>query len=571
VTLSRVEYEIIVRNDLYTFIQRAFLELNPRVHFVPSPHIELIAANLEAAQRSERRRLIINLPPRSLKSHAATVAFPAFLLGHNPSAQIICASYGQDLANKHSLDCRSLMASPWYKHIFSTRLAPHKQSVQEFLTTENGFRLATSVQGVLTGRGADFIIIDDPLKPDEAVSETQRNAVNNWYDHTLYSRLNDKQKGCIIIVMQRLHEDDLVGHVLEQEDWDIVRLPAIAEEDETHLIRSKFGTRVFRRAAGEALDPKREPLPVLEAIRSTIGSYHFAGQYQQAPAPLGGGMVKLDWFKTYAPGDQPAKFEFVFQSWDTANKDTELADPSVCTTWGLKRKCLYLLGVYSRRLNYPDLKRAVKEQMARFRPKNILIEDKASGTQLIQELSRDGMYGITRYEPKLDKVMRLRSVTSTIENGFVYLPTEAVWLDAYLQEMAAFPKGKHDDQVDSTSQALDWVKDQFFSLPLHVYMLRLALKNGTPLTREMREALDDLDPDPNPECPECHKPSPARYGRRFHCNQCGHEWEGRDLLKEICQEGDRWTTENGNVLEWHEELGVWIDIVTGEQYAPGQD
>jgi hypothetical protein len=145
---------------------------------------------------------------------------------------------------------------------------------------------------VLTGRGADFIIIDDPLKPEEALSETQRQAVNEWYDHTLYSRLNDKQTGCIIIIMQRLHEDDLVGHVLEQEDWEHLRLPAIAEEDEIHIIESRYQTRTVR--AGEALHPEREPLAILELIRRTLGEYNFAGQYQQLPSPLGGGMVKAE-------------------------------------------------------------------------------------------------------------------------------------------------------------------------------------------------------------------------------------------------------------------------------------
>src|SRR5258706_3086387 len=144
-----------------------------------------------------------------------------------------------------------LMASDWYQRLFRTRLASQKQSLQEFLTNENGFRLATSVGGVLTGRGADFIIIDDPLKPDEALSETQRNAVNNWYDHTLVSRLNDKRTGCIILIMQRLHEDDLVGHVLDAEPWKLIRFPAIAEEDETHVIETPYRTRRFRRRTGE--------------------------------------------------------------------------------------------------------------------------------------------------------------------------------------------------------------------------------------------------------------------------------------------------------------------------------
>lgn len=492
-TLSAAEFQTFARHDLYTFTHRAFRELNPRSSFLHNWHNELIASKLEACRRGEITRLIINVPPRSLKSHAAAVAFPAFVLGHNPSAQIICASYGQDLANKHSLDCRTVMTSRWYRGLFPTRLAPHKQSLQEFLTTQNGFRFATSVGGVLTGRGADFIIIDDPLKPDEAFSETQRKAVNEWYDHTLYSRLNDKRKGVIIIIMQRLHEDDLVGHILEQEGWDLVRLPAIAEEDETHVIRTPYRTCVARRKAGEALHPEREPLPVLEHLKQTLGEYNFAGQYQQSPAPQGGGMVKWEWFKGYEPGEQPAKFDMVFQSWDTANKSTELSDFSVCTTWGRKNKRLYLLNVFRKRLDYPDLKRAVWEQSARFLPRNILIEDKASGTQLIQELIREGVHGVTRYEPTMDKIMRMRSVTNTIENGFVYLPTEADWLWDYYRELVAFPACKHDDQADSTSQALDWVKQNTHTYSLFEYYRQQELRYRLRLPDDYRFVQCDED------------------------------------------------------------------------------
>src|SRR5580704_4006108 len=200
-TMSAAEYQTVARHDFYTFMHRAFRELNPRSSFLHNWHNELIASKLEACRRREIKRLIITVPPRSLKSHAATVAFPAFILGHNANAQVICASYGQDLANKHALGCRTLMNSLWFQRLFPTRLSPHKQAVQEFMTTQNGFRLATSVSGVLTGCGGDYLIIDDPLKPEEAFSESQRNAVNAWFDHTLYSRQNDKQKGCIIIIM----------------------------------------------------------------------------------------------------------------------------------------------------------------------------------------------------------------------------------------------------------------------------------------------------------------------------------------------------------------------------------
>jgi len=457
--ITASDYRALLRRDLYAFTERCFYELNPTVTFLPNWHIEVVASALEACRRGETTRLIINQPPRSLKSQCASVAFVAFLLGHNPAAQIICASYGQDLANKHAMDCRTILASAWYQALFPhTRLSSERQAVQEFMTTRQGFRLSTSIGGVLTGRGADFIVIDDPLKPEEALSDTQRKAVNDWFDHTLYTRLNNKRTGRIILIMQRLHEDDLVGHVLGLEPWNVIRFPAIAEENESHVIQTPYGTRRFARRVGEALHPQREPLEVLNHLREAQGEYNFAGQYQQAPSPLGGGMIKIPWFKTYTPEELPKDFDLILQSWDTANKSTELCDYSVCTTWGILKDHLYLLHVLRQRLDYPDLRRAVKQQAEIHRAKNILIEDKASGTQLIQDLQADGVKATTRYEPKLEKVMRMHSVTSIIENGFVHIPDRAEWLAQYLHELAVFPNGKYDDQVDSTSQALDWSK-----------------------------------------------------------------------------------------------------------------
>jgi predicted phage terminase large subunit-like protein len=561
--LTEAEFRAILRNDFYTFAKRAFLELNPQVLFIENLYIEFVAAALEACRRGKIRRLIINLPPRSLKSHLASIAFPAFLLGHDPSAEIICASYGQSLADKLSLDCRNLMNSRFYRRTFPTRLAPYKQSLQEFATSQKGSRLATSVQGVLTGRGAGYLILDDVLRPDEALSESQRKAVNDWYDHTLYSRLNNKQTGCIII-MQRLHEDDLVGHVLEQEDWEVLRLPAIAEEDEAYEIESIFGSKIFYRVAGEVLDPIREPLHVLDRIRKSIGSYNFAGQYQQSPSPLGGGMVKQEWFQRYTPGAEPRKFDLVIQSWDTANKDTELADPSVCTTWGKRGNRIYLLNVYCRRVDYPDLKRAIKEQRARFPPDVILIEDKASGTQLVQELIREGVYGVTRYVPKDHKIMRLHSVTSVIENGYVYLPTEASWLDSYLREMLTFPKGKNDDQVDSTSQALDWIKQGNHAFGVYQYQNKLARELGISIPRSSEEEATDLS---SIICPNCETIGVAQHGRQFYCYTCQHRWEPSKPSNEpITCKGP-----NGQNLEWDHEIELWVDPMTGATFKPATE
>src|ERR1700751_1597962 len=286
------------------------------------------------------------------------------------------------------------MLGPWYRQIFPTRLAPHRQAVQEFITTRQGYRLATSTGGVLTGRGADIILIDDPLKPEEALSDAQRKAANQWYDTTLYSRLNDKRHGAIVIIMQRLHEDDLVGHVLAQEPWEVLSFPAIAEADEEHRIETIWEPRCFRRRQGEALHPAREPLEVLDRIRRTIGEYNFAGQYQQSPAPLGGGLVTAKWFKRYHEKELPERFERIVQSWDTANKATELSVFSVCTTWGISGKHVFLVNVFRSRLEYPAVKRAVREQQNLFKATEVLIEDKASGTQLIQELITDGCHGV---------------------------------------------------------------------------------------------------------------------------------------------------------------------------------
>ncbi|MGH7190240.1 MAG: phage terminase large subunit, partial [Acetobacteraceae bacterium] len=445
----------------------------------------VVAAKLAQVQTGETRRLIINVPPRHLKSLAASVAFPAWLLGHTPAARIISVSYAQDLADKHARDCRAIMQSDWYRFLFPTRLAAERQAVGEFTTTAHGFRLATSVGGVLTGRGAEIIIIDDPLKPEEALSDKERERVNEWFDHTLLSRLDDKTKGAIILIMQRLHEDDLVGHVLAEEPWQTLVLPAIAERDEEYRLDSPFGPRSFHRRAGEALHPAREPLAVIEGLRRALGPYHFAGQYQQAPAPLGGGMIQAEWFLSYTPETRPRHFERILQSWDTANKATELSDFSVCTTWGLLDRHLYLLHVLRKRLDYPNLKRAVREQAELHNAEIVLIEDKASGTQLIQELTAEGLYPVTRYAPSGDKIMRLHAQTAMLENGFVHVPAEAPWRADYLHELTTFPKGRHDDQADSTAQLLDWVKQETIAPGggrnvLAYYEMLIAEANGKP-------------------------------------------------------------------------------------------
>jgi len=467
---SPEEYQAVLRQDLMTFTERCFYQLNPQVGYMHNWHLDLIADRLEACRRGDIRRLIINVPPRSLKSLLASVALPAFWLGHQPSAQILCASYGQDLADKMSLDCRQIMVSEWYQRLFPTRLSKLRNAVQEFTTTTNGSRMATSVGGVVTGRGADLIIIDDPLKPDEALSESQRKKVNEWFDGTLYSRLNQKETGIIIVIMQRLHTDDLVGHLLERDGWKVVTLPAIAEGFEEYTYDTLAGPQRHLRQSGELLHPEREPMAVLLELRQNLGEYAFAGQYQQAPYPAGGAMVKETWLMTYDQPQLPPHFEQIVMSWDTANKASELADYSACTVWGYKTPNLYLLYVFRKKVNYPELKQATHDLKSRWKPTVILIEDKASGTQLIQELTRENISVVKAVKPEGDKVMRMNAQTGMFEQGRVFLPQQAPWLEDYRKELISFPQGKHDDQVDSTAQALKWLHEFGEEPAMLVYM-----------------------------------------------------------------------------------------------------
>jgi predicted phage terminase large subunit-like protein len=461
--LTEREYQALLRTDFATFVERSFYELNPHGVFQYGAYIGLIAGLLEQCRMGTILRLIISLPPRSLKSHIVSVCFVAWLLGHNPALQTLCASYGQELSDKHARDCRTLMASPFYCALFPQTRLGEKQSIGEFTTTMQGGRLSTSVGGVLTGRGADILILDDVMKPEDALSETRRNSANNWYQNTLLSRLNSKEKGVIIIVMQRLHQDDLVGHVLEYDgNWKVLSLPAIAQEDENYVYETPFGRRVLERFKGEALHPERDSLETLLKVRQEIGEYNFESQYQQSPMPIDGGVIKRHWLRFY-PADLPlTSFSFILQSWDTANKTGEENDYSVCTTWGYCQGNYFLIDVFRKRLNYPDLKRAVIEQAKKHKPHKILIEDKSSGIPLIQELKSLGICGIEAYKsnPGCDKYFRLGAQSIKFESGLVHLPSDAPWLDDYVRELTGFPGTKYDDQVDSTTQAIEYLGER---------------------------------------------------------------------------------------------------------------
>jgi predicted phage terminase large subunit-like protein len=448
----------VLRTDLVAFVQKTFDSVSPGGAFLPNWHIEAMCHELSKVMRGETKRLVITIPPRYLKSICTSVAVPAWALGHDPTRRIVCVSYAKELAVKHANDCRAIMRAPWYRRLFpATKINPSKNTETEFMTTERGFRMSTSVGGTLTGRGGNLIIIDDPLKPTDAMSEKARARHIEWCGNTLFSRLDDKEHDAIVLIMQRLHVGDLAGHLLQNGGWKHLNLPAIAEIDERIEIAPG---QYHSRPIGDLLHPARESRAALDGLKTSMGSATFSAQYQQAPVPAGGNMIDWNWFQWCEPRT-PKPFDQIVISWDTAMKSTQLSDYSVGTVWGVWCDFYYLLDVVRERLIYPDLHRKVVDLYHEWsnnqgiRP-TLLIEDAGSGTSLMQQLRAEGIPTIP-IRPEGDKAMRMSGVSAKIEAGAVYLPRGASWLDDLRTEVLAFPYGVHDDQVDSISQALGWM------------------------------------------------------------------------------------------------------------------
>lgn len=325
--------DALCRSDFVSFTQKAFHILLPNTVLQMNYHVWSIAYHLELVRRGAIKRLIISLPPRSLKSLLASVAFPAYVLGHDPSQRLIVISYSSDLATKLSNDFRMIIDRLWYQRLFPLmQTSGAKNTEFEVATTRNGYRLATSIDGPLTGRGGNILIVDEPLKPSEALT-SRREWVNNWFYNTLVSRLDDMTTGAIIVVMQRLHDDDLIGALLRSpEHWVHLKLPAIAEVEQ----RIPIGPGGYHlRRVGDILHPERMPRSELEARRS-LDPETFAAHYQQAPMLPGGNIIKREWIRYYDVLPTRNSSSIVLQSWDPASKVGGSNDWSVCTTWLLQ-------------------------------------------------------------------------------------------------------------------------------------------------------------------------------------------------------------------------------------------
>jgi predicted phage terminase large subunit-like protein len=435
------------REDFASFVELSFHLLNPGKTLLGNWHLDALVYELEQVRLGRTPRLMVNIPPRHLKSLVTSVAFPAFVLGHHPTKRIISVTYGADLAVNFAHNFRKIVTSSLYRRIFpGMRIAWNVETEVE--TTEGGFRLATSIDGPLTGRGGDIIIVDEPIKSSDVLSDSKREHVNEWFINTLLSRLDDTQNGAIIVVMQRLHVDDLCGSLLRaSDDWTLLKLAAIAEQDE----QIQIGKNEYHPCrAGELLHPERRPMSALNSIRSNIGSYNFASQYQQRPVPLDGAIIKPTWVGRY---DQPPPLtpsSRIIQSWDTAST----VGWSVCITILIHEKKYYLLDVVRGRFDYPTLKAHAISHAQAHKAQRILVEDDAGiGTALVAELRKAGLPAVA-IKPEQDKLTRMSLQSSKFESGQVFFAKRAPWLADFEAELFAFPNSSHDDQIDALSQAL---------------------------------------------------------------------------------------------------------------------
>jgi predicted phage terminase large subunit-like protein len=450
----------ILRQDLGTFIAKVFRTVSPGDRYLPNWHIDAIVHELLQVHEGHNRRLIVTQPPRSLKSICTSVAYPAWSLGHDPSSRFACASYSHELAATFARQFRAVVTSDWYCALFpNVRFA--KDTETECVTTKGGGRFAVPVGGSFTGRGADAIIIDDPMKADDAQSEKARRAVNDWYGTTLLSRLDDKERGAIILVMQRLHEDDLAGKLLREGGWRHLDLPAIAEDDQEIPIGPGS---IHCRRKGEVLHPERESSAILDEIKREMGSLTFAAQYLQRPVPPEGNLIKRSWIKWYEDAPNRGPGAQIVQSWDVASTTGSTNDWSVCTTWLIVKRNYYLLDVWRGQLEFPEVRRKLIALSHEHKPNAILIEQAGPGLHLIQDFKANPVSGVPMpigIKPEGDKLVRMEAQCARFEADQVHLPKEAPWLSTFLHEILAFPNARHDDQIDSVSQLLNWAEADY--------------------------------------------------------------------------------------------------------------
>lgn len=468
-------FQAYCRTDFAKFAHKAFTLIEPGTKFEPNWHIDCVCAFLEAVHRGEIRRLIINIPPRTLKSFLVARAYPAWKMGKDPDTKFIVSSYGYEVVEQNAIACRRIMKDPWYLETFpNTRISPELDRNTHFETTQAGQYYAASALSPLTGIGASTIILDDPIKPMEASSDTIRNSVNENIRTTFFSRLNDKRTGSIILVMQRVHEEDPTGHLLKDGGWVHLKLPAEASDD----IVITLGDKTWTMKKGDLLFPARLSREILDQTRRDMSEYHFVGQYLQEPVPSGGGEFKEDMLQFYQPGAVKPKEMNLFILVDAAGgeelnkKKKKTSDWTVMQVWGLGRdNNYYLLDMVRDRLNPTEridtlfmLHRKWNELTGK--PPRVGYEKYGmmTDTHYVKEKQKQDSYhfGIVELGGNISKEERIRWLIPPMQNARVYVPASLLYVDIEGRkfdlitelkgEMAAFPRARWDDILDTASR-----------------------------------------------------------------------------------------------------------------------
>lgn len=457
--LQEALLKVQAEKSLRSYVEQAWPILEPSVPFLSNWHIDYLVEHLEAVTAGQLTRLLINIPPRYMKSILVSVLWPTWEWIQHPSRRWIFASHAESLAIKHSLDRRGVLLSSWYQQRWGdrVRLASDQNEKREFLNTRRGHMAVTSIGGSILGKGGNRIIVDDPHNPTQAESDIQRDAAIRFFSRTLSTRLDNKNTDAIVVVMQRLHERDLAALCLDL-GFTHVCIPAEAEV-RTTLVFPRSG-RVIGREVGDILWPERENAAVLAQQRQLLGSVGYAGQYQQRPAPAGGAVFKRDWFKVY---DELPRDLSMAQSWDMAFKDRNDNDYVVGLVAGRRGADIYLIDRVKGQWSFSESCRQV-ERLSQKYPKahTILIEDAANGPAIIDALKHK-ISGILPVQPQGGKLSRAQAAQPKVEAGNVYVPDpkpngkrmpERDWVDDFLYQLTVFPHGAHDDDVDAFTQLL---------------------------------------------------------------------------------------------------------------------
>ena len=480
--------------SLYEFVRQAWSVVEPGVPFVPSWHIEAICDHLAAITGGELRRLLINIPPRHSKSTIVSVIWPCWEWLTDPAQKFLCASYSGVLTIRDNVKARRLLQSPWYLerwgHMFN--LASDQNQKGRFENDKTGYRIATSVGGTATGEGGSRLVLDDPHGAQAAQSEVIRESDLEWFDQVWSTRLNDPKRDAMITIMQRLHEKDVSGHILEDiGGWEHLMIPAEWDGVRRKTVLGPYDPRTVK---GELICPERFGPAEITRLKQLLGAYGTSGQLQQDPVPSESGLLKTEFFKKW-PHDTPLpQFEYILQSYDCAFTEHSNGDPTAFTAWAVfthkGERNVMLIDAWSEHLGYPALRqRAIDEWSAEYggtqqkgqrgaptrarRPDRVLIEAKASGQSLLQDLRLAKVPAVGYNPGNADKVSRAHQAAPTLELGLLWIPESGKnpgqfvsWAAEFLKQLKKFPVAEHDDFVDSASQAIIYLKnDGWFNLP----------------------------------------------------------------------------------------------------------